>query len=55
MAQPLAQGCRDTTYCVDELPDYLRNVQYVITLMTPVCPGMPTTDRHPDASPTVQY
>ncbi|NLA58293.1 MAG: glycosyl transferase [Firmicutes bacterium] len=26
------RGARDTTYCVDELPDYLRNVQYVITL-----------------------
>jgi len=28
----LLRGARDTTYCVDEVPDYLRNVQYVITL-----------------------
>ncbi|NLY30998.1 MAG: glycosyl transferase [Firmicutes bacterium] len=28
----LLRGATDTTYCVDEVPDYLRNVQYVITL-----------------------
>ena len=28
----LLRGAQDTTYCVDALPDYLRNVQYVITL-----------------------